>query len=128
MPQQFQQPQQFQPQTQGIDAMINQAASMAGTSPAGAMNGAPSGRIKGIVKNWNEEKGFGFVDPVGGGENVFIHRSALADGSMLVPQSPVEYELGWNAQKHKVQHLVNNLHQLQVLLRQALEPQLPLHQ
>merc|ERR1719201_1637549 len=76
---------------------------MAGTSPAGAMNGAPSGRIKGIVKNWNEEKGFGFVDPVGGGENVFIHRSALADGSTLVPGSSVEYELGWNAQKNKYQ-------------------------
>ena len=32
------------------------------------------GKAIGEVKNWNEEKGFGFVIPQGGGDDVFAHR------------------------------------------------------
>lgn len=34
-------------------------------------------RMKGKIVNWNESKAFGFIQPNGGGEQIFIHKSAL---------------------------------------------------
>ncbi|WP_286264044.1 cold shock and DUF1294 domain-containing protein [Thalassotalea atypica] len=34
-------------------------------------------RLKGKLINWNKEKAFGFINPNGGGEHVFIHKSAF---------------------------------------------------
>jgi CspA family cold shock protein len=62
-----------------------------------------AGFIAGVVKNWDEEKGFGFIDPIAGGDNVFVHRSALADGQILTKGAAVQYELTWNPQKGKLQ-------------------------
>jgi len=74
------------------------------SAPAGGMMGnVPQGLIAGICKNWDEEKGFGFIDPVAGGDNVFVHRSALADGMMLLKGANVQYELTFNPQKGKAQ-------------------------
>jgi uncharacterized membrane protein YsdA (DUF1294 family)/cold shock CspA family protein len=36
-------------------------------------------RLKGKLIKWNEEKGFGFIVPNGGGEHVFIHKTALSN-------------------------------------------------
>jgi len=36
-------------------------------------------RLKGKVIKWNSDKAFGFVAPNGGGDNVFIHKTALAN-------------------------------------------------
>ena len=36
-------------------------------------------RIKGKVTSWNDEKGFGFVEPCSGGKKVFIHIKALSN-------------------------------------------------
>ncbi len=36
----------------------------------------------GTVKWYNPEKGFGFIQQDTGGEDVFVHRSAVADAGM----------------------------------------------
>ena len=35
--------------------------------------------MKGKIIKWNEEKAFGFIQPSGGGDHVFIHKTALAN-------------------------------------------------
>jgi len=34
-------------------------------------------RIKGVLKTWKEDRGFGFIKPDDGGKDIFIHISAL---------------------------------------------------
>ena len=38
-------------------------------------------RFDGTIKTWNEAKGFGFITPANGGQDVFVHVSALPRGS-----------------------------------------------
>ena len=55
-----------------------------GGMPAGG-GGPPEGKLTGEIKNWNDEKGFGFVVPQGGGDDVFCHRTDV-QGSGERPQ------------------------------------------
>src|SRR5688572_26646424 len=34
-------------------------------------------RFKGTLKSWNDERGFGFLEPSQGGEDIFVHVKAL---------------------------------------------------
>lgn len=34
-------------------------------------------RLKGVIKTWNDERGFSFIEPLSGGEDVFIHITAF---------------------------------------------------
>ncbi len=47
----------------------------------------------GKVKFFNTEKGFGFIKPDGGGDDLFVHVSAVEAGSLQEGDS-VEYEVG----------------------------------
>lgn len=39
---------------------------------------APASRSRGRLVSWNDERGFGFIAPDGGGQDVFVHASAFA--------------------------------------------------
>ncbi len=49
----------------------------------------------GTVKFFNEQKGYGFIAPEGGGEDAFVHISAVerAGMSTLQKEQRVSYEL-----------------------------------
>ena len=47
----------------------------------------------GKVKFFNDSKGFGFITPDDGGKDLFVHTSAIENGS-LSEDDKVEYEVG----------------------------------
>ncbi|MBO3088739.1 cold-shock protein [Cellulomonas dongxiuzhuiae] len=51
---------------------------------------------QGTVKWFNAEKGFGFITPVGGSQDLFVHFSAIqADGYRTLEEGQaVEFEVG----------------------------------
>lgn len=38
-------------------------------------------RIKGKLKSWNDDRGFGFIDPIQGDQEIFVHIKAFGPGS-----------------------------------------------
>jgi CspA family cold shock protein len=48
----------------------------------------------GTVKFFNQDKGFGFITPDNGGQDVFVHVSALQGGGALRDGDKVSYEVG----------------------------------
>jgi CspA family cold shock protein len=48
----------------------------------------------GLVKFFNDDKGFGFITPENGGQDVFVHVSALQSGSSLREGDKVSFEVG----------------------------------
>lgn len=70
-----------------------------GSAPPGGQ--AITGETQGSVKAWLEEKGFGFVAPLNGGNDVFVHRNCLQDGQVLTVGSTVTYVAEWDARRGK---------------------------
>ncbi len=50
---------------------------------------------KGIVKWFNVSKGFGFIQPEGGGKDVFVHVTAVREAGLetLEENQSVEFEM-----------------------------------
>jgi len=51
-------------------------------------------RFEGTLKRWNDDKGFGFIAPAQGGQDIFVHVSAFPrDGLRPVEGEPLTYEV-----------------------------------
>lgn len=48
----------------------------------------------GKVKFFNQEKGFGFIQPDDGSKDLFVHISGIENGEPLSENQAVEYEVG----------------------------------
>ncbi|MGR3723751.1 cold-shock protein [Abyssibius alkaniclasticus] len=50
---------------------------------------------KGTVKWFNTEKGYGFIQPEDGGNDIFVHVTAVQQAGLttLKENQPIEYEL-----------------------------------
>ena len=51
--------------------------------------------MRGTVKYWNEQRGFGFITPDDGRADIFVHMTSLRDGlGELVQGQRVEFDEG----------------------------------
>ncbi len=58
-------------------------------------------RFTGKVKSWNEDRGFGFIAPTDGGQDVFVHISECPRGSRPELQETLTFEVALNADGKK---------------------------
>jgi uncharacterized membrane protein YsdA (DUF1294 family)/cold shock CspA family protein len=65
-------------------------------------------KLQGKVLNWNDDKGFGFVDPNGGGERAFVHIKAFkprsrrpVNGEVIIYELVRENNKGYKAENIK---------------------------
>ncbi|CAE7570106.1 cspA [Symbiodinium natans] len=59
--------------------------------------------LTGQVKCWFEDRGFGFITPEGGAEDVFVHKSVLKDGQSLIVDSSVMFDLTYDPDRRRFQ-------------------------
>jgi len=57
--------------------------------------------MTGVVRAWYDEKGFGFIAPDHGGQDVFIHRKQLGDVQTLIQGSRVQFDLAMSSSSGK---------------------------
>ncbi len=61
-------------------------------------HGVLARRMKGTACRWNE-RGFGFIKPSDGSEDLFCHFSAITDGNCLAQGAEVEYTRAYDDRK-----------------------------
>lgn len=51
-------------------------------------------RFEGQIKRWNDDRGFGFIEPINGGQEIFVHIKAFPSGTgRPVPNLKVTFEV-----------------------------------
>ena len=67
-------------------------------------------RFEGKLVQWNDERGFGFIEPLRGGDKVFVHISAFARGAATRPQvgERLSFEIDTDAKGRKQARRVVN--------------------
>lgn len=64
---------------------------------------------KGVVKKWFDEKGYGFIKPEDGSDDVFMHFSQWkGEGKKPTVDDKVTYDIGKNPKNQKPQ--AENVH------------------
>lgn len=58
-------------------------------------------RFDGKIKTWNDEKGFGFISPLAGGQDVFVHISEFRHSARPQAGDLLSFELELNPQGKK---------------------------
>jgi len=71
-----------------------------GGGGGGVSGPPPPGKMQGVAKRWNE-KGFGFIGPDDGGEDLFCHASQIEDGNALVEGTTVHFVKEYDESKGK---------------------------
>jgi cold shock CspA family protein len=61
----------------------------------------PPMRFTGKVKSWNDDRGFGFIAPTEGGQDIFVHISQCPSGSRPELQETLTFEVALNAEGKK---------------------------
>lgn len=62
-------------------------------------------RFDGVIKSWNDERGFGFIQPVQGGQEIFVHIKAftgLRERPQINQRVSFQVELGPQGKKRAV--------------------------
>jgi cold shock CspA family protein len=58
----------------------------------------------GTIHDYDAQKGWGFIEPVAGGRDIFFHRSNVLmeeDSRELVPGTPVEFTVGYDKRQRR---------------------------
>ena len=56
----------------------------------------------GKVKMFDENRGFGFIGPDSGGDDIFFHVSALREGDEIARHAAVTFEVGTDPKSGKI--------------------------
>jgi uncharacterized membrane protein YsdA (DUF1294 family)/cold shock CspA family protein len=83
-------------------------------------------RFEGTITQWNEDRGFGFIEPTLGGQTIFVHASVLPQQARLAPlHRSVSFEVERNPQGKKRARQVQLIQAVRPLRRPLYKDRAP---